>query len=62
MSQLATLVSLRLVIRTSKGGIEPAFEHLQNIKVKVNVEWEQIKRVAEAVRFAVGDRVWDAEV
>lgn len=61
-SQLATLLSQRLISRTtSRAGAEPNFDGLHGVKLKVNVTWEVVERLGHKVDFKVADRMWDFE-
>lgn len=59
-SQLASLISLRLVSRTTaRTGVEPGIDALHGVKLKVNVTWDVIQNLSRRYDFNVADRMWD---
>jgi origin recognition complex subunit 5 len=60
-AQVADLVSSRLLIRVSKGSDDTSIEHLNGIKLKVNVEYSVVEALAQQHGFEIKDRMWDVE-
>jgi hypothetical protein len=56
---VATLISLRLLLRASTAAV--AAEKLDGVKLKCNIEWEIAEDIARSLKFALRERTWEIE-
>lgn len=59
-SQLSTLLSMRLVARTTLKA-DQGMDNLHGTKLKANVTWDVVERLGKKIGFDVAQHMWDHE-
>jgi origin recognition complex subunit 5 len=57
LTQIATLASLRMLVRAASGGTRDGFDDGVGAKWRVNVGWEYVCAIAKKVEFEIEDFV-----